>query len=1053
MKTKRKNRLKEIFNNMKIGTRIMVMILAVNILAIISILVFIRQYGAKMQKEAAMENAQNLAYRYANEIDAQLEIAMETARNMSQTLEAINYIDQNARRHYVENLLSSVLPKNEAYFGMCTCWEPNAFDGRDKEFVNTPHSDSSGRFIPYAFKNTQGEIEIEPVKDYEKEGAADWYLIPKRTKREVIVNPYKYIAGGKELFMTTVSVPILSKGKFMGVTTVDILLNELQNIIDTVHPYETGYLAVLSSNGAFVCHPKKDRIGKLYSEIAPEIEKEHNITEKIKTGKFYSYATLNPETNEEFQVFLYPLRIGKSDQYWSVGVSIPLEKINAPVTVMQNYLLVIFLISIVLLIIFIIFISKDISKIINNIIEQTQSLTDAALNGNLKQRGSTEHIHRDFHPVINGINATLDALTAPLIVSSEYIENISKGKIPRKITDEYKGEFNLIKNSLNATIDTLNLLLTELVQMSSMHNKGEIDYMIGSTKFEGAYAIISKSLNKMVQNHIITTKKALDCVLEFGNGNFSASIEEFPGKMISINQTIETVRQNLKAVTGDVQNLTTAAVKGNLTARVDANKYKGDWYNLVWGINSTLDAIINPLQVSAIYMDKISKGEMPAFITDEYYGDFNTIKNNINALITKIGEILNSLTIFIVNTKNGEIETTQFDEKLYEGSFKEILSGLNDLALHISKPLTQTQTTIAKLSLGETPEIVQNDNYKGSWLKLTQDLNILINVNKEIIEKTRQIAKGDLTVKLEKRSENDELMIALLEMIEKLSNIITSILQGSENIAIASSQMRNASILLSQGTSQQAASLEQVTSSIEEMNANIQQNSDNAQQTERIAVKASEDIMEASQTVEITVKAMLDIAEKVGIINYIAEKTDMLAINAAIEAARAGTHGKSFAVVASEIRKLAENTQAAAKEIGAVTKRSVEISKDSGTLLSKVVPDIHRTTNLVQEIAAASYEQNSGANQIANAMNDLNSTVQQQAASSEELASNAEELASQAAMLKNLVSIFKINDELLSRTKTLENTNTAKGIVFSSNKQKDKFKIDLNIHDSDFEKF
>ncbi len=1052
MKTTKKSKLKEILNNMKIGTRIMVMILVVNVLAIISILFFIRKYAWVMQKEAAVENAQNLTYRYANIIDSKLEVAMETARNLSQSLEAIDYIDKNARRVYIENLLIKLLEKNKDYFGMSTCWEPNVFDGRDKEFENNPSSDASGRFIPYAFRDESGTSALEPLKDYEKEGLGDWYLIPKRTEKESIIDPYKYSAGGSEVYMTTVSAPIMLKNKFAGVATVDILLDDLQNIIDTVHPYETGYLAILSSNGAFVSHPKKERIGKLYSEIAPDVEKEHGISEKIRNGKYYSFTTTNADTKEEFQVFLYPLKIGKSNQYWSVGVSIPIKKIYAPVSVMQNYLMLIFFITIVILIIFIVFISRDISAIIAKILEQTQNLTDAALNGNLKQRGSTENIHRDFHPVINGINATLDALTAPLTLSSEYIENISKGKIPRRITDEYKGEFNTIKNSLNGTIDTLNRLLTELVQMSNMHNKGETDFMLDAEKFEGAYGIITKSLNKMVQNHINVNKKALDCVLEFGNGNFSASIDQFPGKMSYINQTIERVRENLRAVTGDVQNLTTAAVMGNLSVRVEAEKYKGDWYNLVWGINSTLEAIINPLQVSADYMDKISKGEMPALITDEYYGDFNTIKLNINTLITTIGEILNALNIFTNNTKNGEIEATQFDQKLYKGAFNEMLGGLNDLALHISKPLNETQTTLSKLSLGETPELLNNNNYKGSWLKLNQDLNALIDVNKEIIAKTKQIANGDLTVKLQKRSENDELMIALLDMIEKLSNIMTNILKGAENIAGASSQMRNASILLSQGTAQQAASLEQVTSSIEQMNANIQQNSDNAQQTERIAVKASEDIMEASQTVEITVKAMLDIAEKIGIINYIAEKTDMLAINAAIEAARAGSHGKSFAVVAAEIRKLAENTQAAAKEIGTVTKRSVEVSKDSGTLLSKVVPDIHRTTNLVQEIAAASYEQNSGSNQIANAMNDLNATVQQQAASSEELASNAEELASQSEMLKDLVRIFKINPDIVNKYKS-EQIHNQRVVLNSNKKTMTMANIDLDVHDNNFEKF
>jgi len=310
--------------------------------------------------------------------------------------------------------------------------------------------------------------------------------------------------------------------------------------------------------------------------------------------------------------------------------------------------------------------------------------------------------------------------------------------------------------------------------------------------------------------------------------------------------------------------------------------------------------------------------------------------------------------------------------------------------------------------------IAENADADTNSVKLIFDeiikaINANVSVNKTIIEKAKLIAQGDLTVQIAKRSENDEMMAALSEMIEKLADIASNILSGADNIADASSEMSSAAQEMSQGTSEQASSVEEVTSSIEEMNANIQQNTDNALQTEKIALKSSIDIEQANKAVEITVKAMLEIAEKITIINEIAEKTDILAINAAIEAARAGEQGKGFAVVAAEVRKLAENSQAAAKEIGEVSKRSVEISKNAGILLSRVVPDIQNTTRLVQEIAAASSEQNAGANQIGSAVNMLNSVVQQNAASAEQLSSNSEELASQAEMLKDMMSFFKLN--------------------------------------------
>ena len=387
----------------------------------------------------------------------------------------------------------------------------------------------------------------------------------------------------------------------------------------------------------------------------------------------------------------------------------------------------------------------------------------------------------------------------------------------------------------------------------------------------------------------------------------------------------------------------------------------------------------------------------------------SNIQNIVNGVIKQTNNLVDAAVL-------GKLETrANLDEINFE--FREIGVGFNKTLDAIINPLNVASNYIAKISIGEIPSLI-TDNYEGDFNTIKNNLNVLINATNDIIEKAKLISDGDLTVQLKTRSENDELMLALSAMVENLSDIVTGIIGGAENIADASAQMSNAAQEMSQGTSEQAASVEEVTSSIEEMNANIQQNTDNAQQTDVIASKSSTDIAEANGAVEITVKAMIDIAEKISIINDIAEKTDILAINAAIEAARAGEHGKGFAVVAAEVRKLAENSQLAAKEIGTVSKQSVDISKNAGELLSKVVPDIQKTTGLVQEIAAASAEQNSGANQIGGAMNQLNTVVQQNAASAEELSSNSEELASQAEMLKDIVGFFKLSNTATKRLRT-----------------------------------
>jgi methyl-accepting chemotaxis protein len=346
---------------------------------------------------------------------------------------------------------------------------------------------------------------------------------------------------------------------------------------------------------------------------------------------------------------------------------------------------------------------------------------------------------------------------------------------------------------------------------------------------------------------------------------------------------------------------------------------------------------------------------------------------------------------------------------------------------------------------------------------IIRSISLSINEAKTAI---KSISEGDLTISVstDNKDEIGEILMFLHNMTAKLKEVMTTVITSADNIASASLQMSSTSQEMSQGSQEQAASAEEISSSMEEMASNIQQNTDNAQQTEKIAIKAADEMKEGSTAVNQTVDSMKKIADKIGIIGEIARQTNLLALNAAVEAARAGEHGKGFAVVAAEVRKLAERSQIAAAEINDLSSTSVAIADRSGRLLTQIVPNIQNTAKLVQEIAASNIEQSNGAEQINNSIQQFNKVIQQNAAGAEEIASSSEELASQADHLRETISFFRIDKHQHMQTSLNGNGHSKNGHANRKAKVSSAIKhsngagvtIDLQKHDEldkEYQKF
>lgn len=896
-----------------------------------------------------------LTNNYANSVEISLAPHLAYAKSVADVLSATatGTTGDTLQRTNIENMIRESFFKSARYKAVYCGWETNAFDGLDVYFADSGIYRNSGRFA-FSWQNFDSPERVVPNSRFFD---SEYYMQPKRNLKTAV-----FADTADTRYTTELSVyhPIISNNSFVGVVGLSTALQFLQQETDSaVMNYPQAEILLIDDNNTIIyAHQQTDSIGKIYT--IPTLDEEDK--EELMPGQDII------ETNDTLTV-INPLNITNTNNRWHVIVRVPVETIIAKSGIDITGRSIYWLLAGVALIAILFFVLLRIAK----------SVT----------------------------------------LYNNYLKKIAHGIIPSPIDIKEKQAFSETKQSLNKIIGNITAVLNQVNQLSENTEKGKFGIeKLEKQANEGVYSRISNELNNIYFNIAKPVQHFKQSFLLLADGETGKRFKgvEYTGAWKEIQQRSNIIVDAIVEIDEQIRNIKESLKNGKLQKQEKTSMVQGVFSRINNNLNATLELIETaqyeteqPLELLANGEFEEQKAEISGSITTSHQQLIRTVAQKQLA----ISKLIDG---FWKQIENGDFSEINLQAFSLDGIYKKTAEDIAAAPLFILQKLSDVHEALNKLAIGDIAKRIDKTNLKGIWLEIVDAVNQNIKVQKEVIDATQIIAGGKLEILLEKRSDNDELISVLHEMINSLRSIFSEVNMAADNVADGSNQISESSSQVAQGAAEQAKSVDNISAAIEKMTQSIRQNTTDAQSTQQIAIKIEHDIQESQKSFSTTLEAMNEIARKIAIIDDIADRTDLLAINASIEAARAGAQGKGFAVVANEIRKLAEQSQMAAAEIEKVSRDSVKIAGNSEKLLGAMVPDIQKNASLVKGIVQTGKEQNRKIEQINHSIVQLLSVTQRNSANAEQMSTGAEQLASQAAQLSDVISFFKISENSENKT-------------------------------------
>jgi methyl-accepting chemotaxis protein len=627
-------------------------------------------------------------------------------------------------------------------------------------------------------------------------------------------------------------------------------------------------------------------------------------------------------------------------------------------------------------------VARLIGRTVARLTSEARTMCEAVEAGRLNVRGDPRGLAPEFQPVVEGMNAVMDAFLRPIRETAVCVDRIGNGDIPDLITTAYRGDFDEIRASLNRCIGAVNALVADARTLAQAGVEGRLATRADASRHQGEFRAVIEGVNATLDAVTGPLQAAARHVDAISRGAIPLPItEEYRGDFAAVKESLNRCIGAVRALVDDAELLARAGVEGQLRTRADPARHQGDFRRIIEGVNHTLDAVVGPLEVAAGHVARLARGEIPEPIAAEYRGDFEALKRNVNGCVEAVNRLTEDAQGLAQGAVAGQLDR-RADASRHQGDFRAIVEGINGTLDALTAPIDEATGVL------------------------------------------EQLAARDLRARMAGRYQGDHarLQRALDGTARALEEALTQVAGAAEQVSSASGQIASSSQAVASGASQQAASLAETTAAIDAVAGTTRLAADHAREADGLALAARaaadegtavvgqmQGAMEkARQSAERTSQIIRDVSD-------IAFQTNLLALNAAVEAARAGEAGRGFAVVAEEVRSLALRAKDAAQKTEALIRESVrQASEGQATSqkvagkLGEIAAGIGKVSAIASEIAAAAKEQLSGIESVATAVGEMDKVTQQNAASAEESSSAASELSGQAEELAAMVKTFQL---------------------------------------------